>query len=269
MKRALVLVLIIYADGAFADSSDDTLSFWLGKSDLVVLGRIVTLPSIRIEDLGTPIYHFDFNVSKVLTGDADLQGATIPVTLVRFERAEKDRHPLIMEGSECILFLDRTEDGRRWVTVDPWFGIQYPSPWMARSLKRLAGKESLSDSETLPYYLAKSDLIVAGEILNEPGPVIDEEGVPNYYCDFAVSSVLKGNSSLAGTTIRVDIVRFEAHEKDHLPLIKKGGECILFLKKTENTPAWETADFWFGVQPRNQAMEERLTELDQQEGKQR
>ena len=114
----------------------------------------------------------------------------------------------------------------------------------------LAPTLSFADAsdDTLKFYLSKSDLVVQGTILNEPAGLFDEAGVPNYYCEFSVSDVLKGDSELKGKTIKVNIIRFEMDKKDHHPLIKKNAECILFLKKTKgNVPSLETADFWFGV----------------------
>jgi len=106
-----------------------------------------------------------------------------------------------------------------------------------------------SSDDTLKLYLAKSDVIIQGTILNEPAGVFDEDGVPNFYCEFKVSDVLKGDANLEGTTVKVNIVRFEMDKKDHHPLIKKDAESILFLKRSkDNVPKLETADFWFGVQ---------------------
>ncbi len=106
-----------------------------------------------------------------------------------------------------------------------------------------------SSDDTLEFYLSKSDVVLRGTILNGPAGVIDESGVPNFYCEFKVSDVLKGDAKLNGTTVKVNIVRFEMDKKDHHPLIKKDAECILFLKQSKNNvPSLKTADFWFGVQ---------------------
>ena len=106
-----------------------------------------------------------------------------------------------------------------------------------------------TSDDTLKFYLSRSDVVIQGTILNHPVGVIDRDGVPNFYCEFKAADVLKGDAKLKGTTIRVNIVRFERDEKDHHPLIKKGAECILFLKRTkDNIPKLETADVWFGVQ---------------------
>ncbi len=106
-----------------------------------------------------------------------------------------------------------------------------------------------SGDDTLKFYLSKSDLVVMGQITSEPIGIVDETGVPNYACEFRVQDVLKGGGKVKDQVIKVDIMRFEMSAKDKHPLIKKDGECILFLKgPAPNTPIWVTADFWFGVQ---------------------
>ncbi len=116
--------------------------------------------------------------------------------------------------------------------------------------------------DTLKYYLSKSDLAVHGIIVSEPLAAFREAGVPNYICDFKVSDVLKGDASLKGKTIRVHIIRFEMDEKDRHPLLKKDGECILFLKgASPDVPSWVTADFWFGVQYPSPCMASSLKRL--------
>jgi len=126
-----------------------------------------------------------------------------------------------------------------------------------------AGNES---DDTLRYYLSKSELVVVGTITNEPLVVFDSEYVPNYICKFNVSTVLKGDEALARTIIPVTIVRFEKTKEDKNPLVKRGGKCILFLRKSvgENS-GWETADFWFGIQDPFPWLADALSRVQQNE----
>ena len=102
-----------------------------------------------------------------------------------------------------------------------------------------------SSDDTLMFYLSKSDLVVLGKVTKESGPVFTEEGVPNYICEFEIADVLKGDRTMKGTSISVNIMRFEADKKDHNPLIGRNSECILFLNKQSHSsvPVWVTADF--------------------------
>jgi hypothetical protein len=103
--------------------------------------------------------------------------------------------------------------------------------------------------DTLNFYLSRSDLVVRGEIVSHPVGFVWQAGVANYTCDFRIAEVLKGKGP--GTdTIAVMIVRFELEEGDGLPDLKKGGKGVLFLKAADGgaTPAWRTADVWFGFQ---------------------
>ena len=94
-------------------------------------------------EAGVPNYICVFDFSDVGKGDAKLKGKTIRVNIKRFEMDKKDHHPLIAKDAECILFLKMEGAGAspHWVTADFWFGIQHPSPWMVKSLKRLGGQE--------------------------------------------------------------------------------------------------------------------------------
>ena len=122
-----------------ADEGDDTLRFMLAKADLVVLGKIVSEPVGIILKPGVPHYVCDFAVEDVLKGDASLTNTTIGVEIIRFEMGKQDHDPLIKKASRCILFFGkRRPEDPTWATVDIWFGVQHPFPWLARSLKRLA-----------------------------------------------------------------------------------------------------------------------------------
>jgi hypothetical protein len=118
----------------------------------------------------------------------------------------------------------------------------------------------------LRFFLARSDLVVLGEIASQPVGISSEVGVVEYACDFRVAEVLKGDKP-GPTTLRVMIVRFELEEGDQLPELKKGGKCILFLKRASrgDIPPWRTADFWFGVQRPNLSMGRSLKRLAEQD----
>ncbi len=146
MKRIVfpLACLLLYAMVA-ADSSDDTLSFFLSKSELVVVGKIVSAPEGLYSEAGVPNYICDFEISEVLKG-LPPRTTKIYVSIIRFEADDEDKNPLVRQGSTCILFLKPiSQDRRAWETVDMWFGIQRYYPWMARSLKRLADSETTDE----------------------------------------------------------------------------------------------------------------------------
>jgi len=142
MKRIALLVLVCSVLTPFlavADSGDDTLRLYLSKSDLVILGTIVSEPMGITDESGVPNYICEFKVSDVCKGNAELKDNTIKVNIKRFEMKDEDHHPLIKKDAECILFLKQEPKGNTptWTTSDFWFGIQHPIPWMLNSLKRL------------------------------------------------------------------------------------------------------------------------------------
>jgi hypothetical protein len=146
MKTLAIVALsfVLAQSVCHADNSDDTLRFYLSKTDLVVLGTIMSEPMGIFHEDGVPNYICQFKVSDVCTGDAKLKGKTIKVNIKRFEMNKKDHHPLIKKDAECILFLKQESDTTipQWATTDFWFGVQHPFPWLVKSLKRLAKQEN-------------------------------------------------------------------------------------------------------------------------------
>lgn len=137
---ASMMVALAAAD-VWADASDDTLKFYLSKSDCVALGTIVSEPHAIIMESGVLTYTCDFRISDVVKGEGGMKNRTIRVSIQRLEMDTKDRHPLLKKDSECILFLKNASPNvPQWVTADFWFGIQFPSPAMIRSLKRMDGE---------------------------------------------------------------------------------------------------------------------------------
>ena len=142
LTLAIIVVSSLFPIVAQADSGDDTLAYFLSKSELVVIGTINDeLIGVATEN-GVLHYVCDFAISDVLKGDKALDGKLLRINIKRFEIVDEDRHPLLKKDAECIVFLKTQPQGTipHWTTADFWFGIQQPSPWMAKSLKRLAGK---------------------------------------------------------------------------------------------------------------------------------
>jgi len=121
---------------------DDTLSYHLAKADLVVIGKITSDAIGTQDEVGAVTYGCEFQVQDVLKGNAEMKGRAITVRILRFEMEAKDRHPQLRKDGECILFLKSSKPARPyWDTADLWFGVQHPSPSMARALKRLGAKK--------------------------------------------------------------------------------------------------------------------------------
>ena len=150
---------------AKADNSDDTLNFYLSKSELVVLGNIISEPVGTISESGVLNYNCKFKVADVVKGDNSLKGKIIEVCILRFEIHKKDHHPLITKDAECILFLKKAPQNTvpSWISSDYWFSVQYPSPWMVKSLKRLAKEKS---AENKSYRNTSNMKHISGSILS-------------------------------------------------------------------------------------------------------
>ena len=144
VKRFLPVFLLIAVAAAFpasADESDETLNYYLSKSECVASGTMVSEPIGISYEAGVVEYICDFKVSEVFKGVGMTNGTTTRVAIVRFEQGTPDRNPLIKKGAACILFLKDSSRGiPKWRTADFWFGIQPFSSTLARSLRRLAQK---------------------------------------------------------------------------------------------------------------------------------
>jgi len=165
MQRTTAILAFILAliSLAHADDGDDTLRRWLASADLVVRGQILAEPIGIIHETGVPNYICEFKVTEVMKGDAGLAGKVINVNIVRFELDAKDKHPLIAKNAESILFLrDAGNATPAWQTVDVWFGVQHPFPWLARSLRRLVAEMKDRTSAFVIQNRKRDDRITAG-----------------------------------------------------------------------------------------------------------
>jgi len=141
MKTVAILIEIIALSlgVCHAGSSDDTAKFYLSKSDVVLHGTMLEGPLVFHGSSGIYNHSRKFKVSDVLKGDSTLKGTTVRVNIISIGFAD----PLIhTKNTECILFLKQSPNNVPHLeTADFWFGIQYPFPWMIKSLKRLAKQE--------------------------------------------------------------------------------------------------------------------------------
>lgn len=141
-------------------------------------------------------------------------------------------------------------------TISPRFAIRHPLglalAWAL--ITPLAQARGDGGDETLRHYLSRSKVVVAGEVATEPRAVDKEAGVAGYLFEFRVSQRLAGPD--VGPAIGVRVVRHERAPEDAPARLEKGRRCILFLNPAGGgaTPAWESADPWFGLQPHSDAM---------------
>jgi hypothetical protein len=120
--------------------------------------------------------------------------------------------------------------------------------------------------DTLKFYLSESDCVALGTISSESIGISTDAGVVEYVCDFTILEKIKGDALTNGITTRVTIVQNEGRDSSvRNPLIKKGGECILFLKTSANSlPKLRTADRWLGIQYSSGSMASYLKRVSQE-----
>jgi hypothetical protein len=139
------------------EDGDETLRFYLSRTEMVAAGEICTEPTRTVKEAGVIIYRFNFQVTHVITGPAP--GARVSVDVIRPELTPEDAFPQLRKGGKYILFLKPVGDWviPTWEMVDVWFGIQPHSHAMHASLKRLTkglGIRMPKDSDSVDDLLA-------------------------------------------------------------------------------------------------------------------
>jgi hypothetical protein len=129
--------LLMLSGSARADHSDDTLRYYLSKTELCIVGTIASEPIGVVDEAGVVNYTCHMAVLEVLAGE--LKGKAIHVNLIRRETGEEDRPPNLKKDAKCILFLKaQPRSVPPWATVDFWFGYQPYSSTLAGAIKRVA-----------------------------------------------------------------------------------------------------------------------------------
>ncbi len=157
MRASSILVLVAAVSGpAFARPPDDTLAYYLSKSEYAVEGEVVSAPA-RVKVV--PVDGVNFKESQVVYAcrvkvTEHFNGSTslpvkgeVTVYVVRWADEGDDRPASLKKGQKCVLFLNWVHckiggaDARfEYVTSDPWFGVQPYNAKMA-ALLREAGRK--------------------------------------------------------------------------------------------------------------------------------
>jgi hypothetical protein len=143
----LALLAAQWAAVVLADDGDETLLYYLSKSDVAVLGQFTSDVIGESGEAGVIHYQADFKVARLIKGPAmGKKGVpqTISVNIVRFEFDKEDELPELAKGKKCILFLKQVGEQEKpsFRTADIWFGVQRPSPTLASSLSRLVSQQA-------------------------------------------------------------------------------------------------------------------------------
>ena len=160
--------------GFGSEPDDDTLTFYLSKSNCVVLATITDVTCVTT-DPERPIYLCAIRVGEVYKGDLQMAGCVTNVSICRCEKSQRDRHPSLQEGGRCILFLKNaanTNTVPRLVSADMWFGVQCPSAAMGRSLERILFTRQQPASRGVSWAAMRGDLDLLKE-LEATGATLD------------------------------------------------------------------------------------------------
>jgi hypothetical protein len=131
--------------------------------------------------------------------------------------------------------------------------------------------------DTIKRLFESSELIVAGRITSDPvvSHSVEDKELVRYTFEFKASRILRNYTFQSKSiprppakeaSIKVQVSRVERRVSDRCPLLRKDGECVLFLrykfvwKKTGPSSSEETveldglSDRWLGIQPHSSAL---------------
>ena len=134
---AICSLCILIGLTARADDSDDTLRFYVKKSDIIVSGAVVSEPKGLVDESGIINWVCTFKVAETLHGskpDAEM----IDVNIVRFEIDAKDKPSYLKKDAEHTVQECRQGETARKPPISG--SIQPPDD--ERSIKKLAIKQA-------------------------------------------------------------------------------------------------------------------------------
>lgn len=117
------------------DSDDDTLRYYLSKSETVVVGKVtdgVQRIGVDFNPIPVNVIGFQVHVTDSIKGKVAAK-QTIMVTVTRAHKIGQSLPP--EQGEKVVLFLKASGDS--WVSADKWFGMQPHSPTFVEHLKRV------------------------------------------------------------------------------------------------------------------------------------
>jgi hypothetical protein len=146
---AVMVAFLIYGVG-LAGADDDTLKFYLSKSQYALAGEVLSEPAKREKpfhwdgdiDKKHPMSVFEVRLKVLDQYQYDTQPYSHKeMTAYVLLPVGAERPDVLKKGSKCIFFLNwrfggpNKSDGTSYVTADPWFGVQRHDPKMAQLLQ--------------------------------------------------------------------------------------------------------------------------------------
>lgn len=135
----LILAMPLTAVGQDkTDSDDDTLKYYLSKSEAVVVGTVTDgLQRIGVDFTPIPVNSIGFEIKVIDSIQGKVAAKqTMVLTVTRAFNLGQSLPPV--QGEKVVLFLKAS--GNSWVSVDKWFGMQPYSPTLVENLKRVKGQ---------------------------------------------------------------------------------------------------------------------------------
>jgi hypothetical protein len=144
MRYLFAPVLALLLPGlVVASDTEETLRYYLTKSDVIVIGEFATEPVGKEPNEEFRYYQADFKITEIVKWDAPVEprvGMTVKVHLLV---PAGEQRPELKKGGACMLFLGcrEVQPTPSFITADLWFGVQRPSPGLAKALSRSVAEQ--------------------------------------------------------------------------------------------------------------------------------
>jgi hypothetical protein len=143
MRYLLSLGLAVMLPNFASGDSEEALRLFLAKSDVVVLGGFTTEVVGKETSGEYRAYHADFKITQLIKWDAPGEARVGETIKVHILREGDERLPEMKKDGKCLLFLQcyHLKPSPSYLTVDVWFGVQRPSPGLAKALSQIVTQQ--------------------------------------------------------------------------------------------------------------------------------
>ena len=140
---ALGLALVL-PGFAVAGDIEETLRFYLAKSDVVVVGEFASEPAEVMANVELRHSQADFKITEIVKWDAPDKTKVGDTIKVHILLDAEERLPELKKGGKCMLLL-KCQDLKptpSYLTADIWFGVQRPNARLAKALAAVVAEQN-------------------------------------------------------------------------------------------------------------------------------
>jgi hypothetical protein len=129
---------------AVAEDIEETLRYYLAKSDVVVVGEFASEPVEIMANEELRHSQADRTITQIIKWDAPEKTRVGDTLNVHVLLDAEERLPELKKGGKCMLFLKCRDLKPKptYITADIWFGVQRPSARLAKALAGVVAEQN-------------------------------------------------------------------------------------------------------------------------------